>query len=303
MNRTRLSPIDILGVTLGVIVLLVVIGSIVAIAQGRMMMGGMGPDWRAWSGPAWRGWSAPGSAIREEKDQQVAGDFSVVEVRNVAGSIEVNGTSPSGVAIHSVKTAAFPSAADNVRVDVQNLGNRLVVEEKHGPGFINNMGTISFTIAIPKGVKVVEAHSVSGSITVHDVEPGIDQTLSTISGSVSTSRARNLDASSRSGHVQFVFDGQRLNAHTISGSVDGDIASLDKGGSVTLSSISGSISVGAFPALDAAMSLHSVSGSVSCGFPVTIDEQKHNKLRGRIGGGSSTMDARTVSGSITINKM
>jgi DUF4097 and DUF4098 domain-containing protein YvlB len=299
MNRTRLSPIDILGITLGVIATLVVIGSIVAIAQGRMMMGGFGPVWRGWDGPRF----SLGSAVREEKDDQVAGNFTVVEIRNIAGSIDVSGTSPSGVAIHSVKTATFPGAANNVRVDIQNLGNRLVVEEKHTGGFLDNAGTISFTIAIPKGVKVLEVHSMSGSIAVHDVEPGIDQTLSTFSGSVTTSRARNLDASSTSGHVQFVFDGQTLNAHTVSGSVDGDIASLEKGGSVRLNSISGSISVNAFPALDAALSLHSVSGSVSCGFPVTISEQKHNRLQGKVGNGSSSVDAGTVSGSITINKM
>jgi DUF4097 and DUF4098 domain-containing protein YvlB len=301
MNRTRLSPIDILGITLGAIVTLIVIGSIVVIAQSRMF--GF-----HWSGPPWSGsWNGQqfswGPAVREEKDEQVAGDFTVVEIRNIAGSIEVSGTSPSGVSVHSVKTAAFKNAADNVRVDIQKIGNRLIVEEKHEGGFMNQSGIIAFKIGIPKGVKVVEAHSWSGSITVHDVEPGIDQTLSTISGSVSTTQARNLEASSTSGHVSFVFGGSTLNARTVSGSMDGSIASLDKGGSVRLSSVSGSISVNAFAGLDASVSLHSLSGSVNCGFPVTIAEQKHNKLQGTIGAGAASVDAGTVSGSISIGKM
>jgi DUF4097 and DUF4098 domain-containing protein YvlB len=206
------------------------------------------------------------------------------------------------VAVHSVKTAPFKSAAEGVRVDIRTEGNRLVVEEKHDSGFITRSGTISFRIAVPRGVKRLEAHSVSGSVTVRDIEPGIDQTLSTVSGSVSTTGSRNLDASSTSGHVEFVFSGAHLNARSVSGSIDGTMKSLDKGGSASLSTISGSVTLRAFPALDATLSLRSLSGSVSCDFPVTISEQRRNKLQGRIGTGSASLEASTTSGSITISK-
>jgi len=300
MNRTRLSPIDILGITLGVIVILIVIGSVVVIAQGRMF------DFR-WSIPELRGsWANPqlsiGGPVREEKDEKVTGDFAEIEVRSIAGSIEISGTSAAGVNVHSVKTALFRNAADNVHVEIRKEGNRLVVEEKHEPRFFFPTGTISFQVAIPRGVKLIDAHSVSGSITVHDVLPGIDQSLSTISGSVSTSRARNLNASSTSGQIQFASDGALLNARTVTGSIDGDIDSLDKGGSARLSTVSGSVTLNAFPGLDAKISLHSVSGRVSCDFPVTISEQKNNRLDGKIGAGAASVDAGTISGSISINR-
>lgn len=300
MNRTRLSPIDILGITLGVIVILIVVGSVVVIAQGRMF------DFR-WSIPDLRGsWGNPqlsiGGPVREEKDEKVAGNFTEIEVRSIAGSIAISGTSTGGVDVHSVKTALFSHAANNVRVEIRKEGNRLVVEEKHEPRFFFPTGTISFQVAIPRGVKLIEAHSVSGSISVRDVLPGIDQSLTTISGSVSTSRARNLNASSTTGGIQFTSDGAVLNARTVSGSIDGDIDSLEKGGSARLSSISGSVTLKAFPALDATISLHSVSGRVSCEFPVTISEQKNNRLQGKIGAGAANVDAGTISGSISINK-
>ena len=300
MNRTRRSPIDIIGITLGVLVILIVIGSIVYIAQGRMFTAG-------WSFPEMRGrWQFPadmgGGPIREEHDEQVPGAFTEVEVRNVAGSIEVIGGSPSGVAVHSVKTAPFQAAADTVHVDIRAEGDRLVVEEKHDAGFMTRSGSISFRVTVPKGVKRLEAHSVSGSVTVRDIEPGIDQALSSVSGSVSTTAAHNLDASSTSGHVRFVFAGDNLNARSISGSVDGDIRGLDKGGSAVLSTISGSVSLRAFPGLDATLSLRTLSGSVSCDFPVTISEQKRNRLQGKIGSGSANLEASSTSGSITISK-
>ena len=74
------------------------------------------------------------------------------------------------------------------------------------------------------------------------------------------------------------------------------------GGSARLSTISGSVAVDAFPALDAMISLHSVSGHVSCDFPVTISEQKNNRLEGKIGAGAATVDAGTISGSIRIGR-
>ncbi len=153
MNRTRLSPIDILGITLGVIVILIVIGSVVVIAQGRMF------DFR-WSIPELRGsWANPqlsiGGPVREEKDEKVTGDFAEIEVRSIAGSIEISGTSAAGVNVHSVKTALFRNAADNVHVEIRKEGNRLVVEEKHEPRFFFPTGTISFQVAIPAGS---EAH-------------------------------------------------------------------------------------------------------------------------------------------------
>ena len=300
MNRTRRSPIDVVGITLGVLVILIVIGSIVYIAQGRMF----GPGW--WF-PAARGhWEFPvdtsGGPVREEHDDQVPGTFSAIEVRNIAGTIEVVGGSPSGVTVHSVKTAPFKSAAEGVRVDIRTEGDRLVVEEKHEAGFMMRTGTVSFRITLPRGVKRLEAHSVSGSVTVRDIDPGVDQELSSVSGSVATTGAHNLNASTTSGHVQFVFSGAHLTARSISGSVDGEIRSLDKGGTANLSTISGSISVNAFAGLDATVSLRTLSGSVTCDFPVTIVEQKRNRLDGKIGSGSANIEASSTSGSVTISK-
>jgi DUF4097 and DUF4098 domain-containing protein YvlB len=223
-------------------------------------------------------------------------------VRNVAGSIELMGGSTSGVTVHSVKTAPFQGAADGVHVDIRTEGSRLVVEEKHDAGFMTRAGAIAFRITVPRGIRRLEAHSVSGSVTVRDIEPGIDQVLSSISGSISTTAAHNLEATSTSGHVQFVFSGASLRARSISGSVDGDIRALEKGGSASLSTISGSVTLRVFPALDATLSLRTLSGSVSCDFPVTISEQKRNKLEGRVGTGAANLEASSTSGSITISK-
>jgi hypothetical protein len=302
MSRTRLSGIDILGITLGVIVMLIVVGSIVTIARGRMVdaqsafNGFHGPwDWKQ---------EDFGAGGRVEKDEVVPAGATEIEVRNVAGSIDIRqDTAAAGVAVHSVKTAAFKRGLDGVRVEIHKEGSRLFVEEKRDGGFMRNAGSVSFQVVVPRGMKVIDAHSISGGITVSGADAGIDQNLSTISGAVSTDRAGNLDASSTSGSIHFTSRGSSVNVRTVSGSIDGTIEALGPTGQAHFSAVSGSISVGAFAALDAAVSLHSLSGHVSCDFPLTVSEQKNNRLTGTIGKGSSNLDAGTVSGSITINKL
>lgn len=302
MSRTRLSGIDILGITLGVIVALIVLGSIVTIARGGMMSAQSafnrlhGPwDWKE---------EDFGAGGRVEKDEVVPAGATEIEVRNVAGSIDIReDTAAAGVAVHSVKTAAFKRGLDGVRVEIRKEGSRLFVEEKHEGGFMRNAGSVSFQVVVPRGMKVIDAHSVSGGITVRAIDPGIDQNLSTISGGVSTDRAGNLDASSTSGSIHFTSRGSSLNVRTVSGSIDGTIEALGPSGQARFSAVSGSISVSAFAALDAQVSLHSLSGHVSCGFPLTVSEQKNNRLTGTIGKGSSSLEAGTVSGSITINRL
>lgn len=292
MNRTRLSPIDILGITLGVIVILLLAGSIVFIAQNRMH----GSRW--WSGEEF----SIGGREREENDQQVEGAFTEVEIRNVAGSIEVIGAANGPVKVHSVKTAPSRASLDALRVDIQKQGGRLVIEEKRDAPPAGWRGSIDFTVTVPRSVTVVRARSVSGSVTVRDAGTGVDQWLNTVSGSISTNGSRDLRVGTTSGSIDFVSAGKTLEARSVSGSIEGTIDAIEKGGSVSMRTVSGSVRVDAFADLDASLDLHSVSGTVSCDFPVSIVDQRRSRLQGRIGQGSIPVEIRTTSGRISISR-
>jgi DUF4097 and DUF4098 domain-containing protein YvlB len=296
MTRNRLTSVDILGITLGVIVGLLVIGSVVVISQQRMWVGGIAAEGA-------RGWISSSGPERAEKDETVPAGVTEIEVHTVAGSIDVSGsTAATGVSVHSVKSAMTQAGLDSVRVDIQKRGTRLIVEEKHDQVVFGRSGTVSFQIVIPAGVKVVEAHSVSGAITLREVGADVDETLATVSGSVETNAARNLEASTTSGGIRFAMSGARLNVHSVSGSITGSATGFGAGSSATLSTVSGSVSLGVSGTMDATVSLHSVSGQVSCAFPVTIVSQKRNRLDGKIGSGAGSIDAGTVSGSISITR-
>jgi hypothetical protein len=114
-------------------------------------------------------------------------------------------------------------------------------------------------------------------ITGRDARPSVDQWLNTVSGSISTNGSRDLHASTTSD-------------------------SIEKGGSVAMHTISGSVRVDAFPGLDASLDLRSVSGTVSCDFPVSVVEQRRSRLQGRIGQGSIPVEIQTTSGQIRIGR-
>ena len=139
MNRTRLSPIDIVGITMGAMVLVVVIADIALIFRGRAFsFPAGGPEMkRFWNERSFQrgGW------LREEKEEQVSGDFTTVEIRNIAGGIDIQGPAPgndtgSNVGIHAVKTAMFPAAMENLNVAIEKRSDRLLIEERHAGGFV-----------------------------------------------------------------------------------------------------------------------------------------------------------------------
>jgi hypothetical protein len=297
MKRNSLGPVDIAGITLGGVAIALVIVSIVVLTTSRPLGAGWPRGPRAWAQEFERG----GPWQKTEEDQTVSGSFREVEIRGVAGSIAVVGGGEGGVQVHSVKSAFSPRAMEDLKVGIEKEGDRLVVSEKRERAFMRG-GSIDFTVTVPKGVQTLTAHTVSGSVSVRGLGPGVAQRLETVSGSVTTDRSGDLHASTTSGRVEFHFAGRDLEARSISGSVDGTIDAIERGGSVRISTISGSVSVAAFAALDARLNLHSLSGSVSCGFPVTAATKKNNALEGSVGAGSVPVEISTTSGSISLDR-
>lgn len=305
MKRTGSSPIDIVAIVLGALACLVVAGSIVGIAVGRVSPAGLpipggavARPWGAWVEGGELGGS--GNETREE-DRTVEGAFTEVEVRTVAGTIEVIGTDAGPIRVHSVKKALTRAGLEGLRAEVREVGNRLVIEEKRDTPASGWQRSISFTVTVPRSVKVLRARTVSGTIRVQGM-PAADQWLDSVSGSIATDGAADLHVSSTSGSVDFVFAGRVLDGRTVSGSLEGSIDAVDRGGSVSLRSVSGSVRALAFEGLDATVDLRSVSGSVSCDFPLTVVEQKRTRLAGRIGQGSVPLQVSTTSGTIRIAK-
>jgi hypothetical protein len=296
VKKQPLGPMDIVGISAGTIALLAAIFSIGTV--GRMPV--KETSWSPEIGRIVEGFSR-GETLREEKDQAVPGAFREVEIRTVAGSIDVAQGGGDGVQVHSVKTARSERAMEAVDVDIEARGDRLIIREKREGIPMNGSGSVSFTVRIPLSVTSIIANTVSGSIEVSEAGPGIDQDLHTVSGEIRAGLARNLRAGTTSGGIRFASTGD-VDARTVSGSIEADIRDIQDGGSISMGTVSGSVELEAFPDFDAEVSLHSLSGKVSCDFPVIASLQKNNTLEGRIGGGSVRVKIGTTSGSITVSR-
>ncbi len=300
LRRQPLGPVDIAGMTLGSLALLIAVFSIGTVGRMRPVETSQSGVLREAIQGIVKEWSEDGH-LREEKDRTVSGSFREVRVRTVAGSIDVLSGAEGGVQVHSVKTARNAQAMESVTADVRAEGDLLIIEEKRDNILRGSSAGISFTVRLPAGVSRVVAETVSGSIEVADIGAGVDQELRTVSGGIDTELARDLRAGSTSGRIRFASTGT-VNADTVSGSIDAEIRGVEKGGSISLGSVSGSVDVEAFEGFDAGLSLHSVSGRVSCDFPVTITRQRNNVLEGKIGGGAVPVKIGTTSGSIRISR-
>ncbi|HUO67259.1 MAG TPA: DUF4097 family beta strand repeat-containing protein [Gammaproteobacteria bacterium] len=186
-------------------------------------------------------------------DRAVDADVrGTVEVRNVAGSVEIQGWDKASVHVSG-------STADNVeRVDVRRDGNRVTVEVvmRDGSRSRSSEGT-QLMIEAPRA-SALEVSTVSASIAARAIEG--EQRLQSVSGSIDAEAfASDLNASSVSGAV--TVHGHGSVAMTRARAISGSVQLTDIAGQVEAQAVSGSVDVAAIQ-LDRA-TLSSISGRVS----------------------------------------
>jgi DUF4097 and DUF4098 domain-containing protein YvlB len=300
-NRNRGSIVNYLGFLFGIITLVIVICSVVFIAKNRPVsrirtfslkkLEKIEKEFTA------KGW------ISEEGEEVVEESFKNFSVKNITGDIAITGWEEDHFLIKYVKSGTTREQVDKLEAKIETSGSRLTIKRYPELKHLDPKGSITFNIYIPDTVKTISATSVSGTVSLIDMHPGIKQNLKTVSGRIETDNSDDLEAQSVSGSVFFRFNGSDLEVNTVSGSIRGEIFDLKPRGSYDLTSISGSVQIDADDSLEADVMLKSISGSVSCDFPVTIISQKRNQLEGNIGGGGTLFKISTTSGAIKINKM
>ena len=300
-NKNRGSIVNYLGYLFGIITLVIVLFSLVFITKHRPIS-----RIRTFSLKKWekiekeftaKGW------VTEEDEETIEESFKTLSVKNITGDIEITGWDEDYFQIKYVKAGTTKEQVDKLETQIDTSGNRLEIKRFPELKHLDPKGSISFNIFIPSTIKTITATSVSGSISLSQMHPGIKQNLKTVSGRIETDSSDDLKAGSVSGSVYFRFNGSDLEVNTVSGSIRGEMFKLRPRGSYELTSISGSVQIDADESLEADLMLRSISGSVSCEFPVTIIAQKRNQLEGKIGEGSIPFKISTTSGSIKINKI
>ncbi len=297
--RSRRTWVDILGPIFGLLAAALTVYALVHLLwiepfysrQSYAPLGGRARGF--YVGPGWES---------QEITESVEGRFSNLEIKNVSGPIVIESWSQDYVQVRYIKEARTQELLEQFEFEIRPRGDSLSIRPLYRaiPG--SPFGSVSFDLKVPPSVRQITASNVSGRIELANVSADIDQRLETVSGRIITEISGDLRAKTVSGSIDFGFGGSRLEAASTSGSIQGHILSLDPGGSVAIDTISGSVDLQAFSALDASLKLHSVSGSISCDFPVQISEQRRNRLEGSVGSGAVPFNVTTVSGRIRLHE-
>lgn len=145
----------------------------------------------------------------------------------------------------------------------------------------DNDVSVDFTVSLPRGVNV-EVATVNGGLDVRGADAEV--VARTVNGRV--------DAASSGGPV---------NASSVNGSVFASMGRLAGAGSLSLSTVNGSVTLEVPSDFDAELEMSTVNGSLRTDFPITLTGRVDPKrLRATIGRGGRLLQLKTVNGGIEL---
>ncbi len=228
-----------------------------------------------------------------------AGPGSWLRLRNVNGSVRIEGTSGNQVEVRATKRWRRGNPED-VEIRVTRFGangaNVLVCaiwdgaecdedgyrSRDSGRRSRDNDVSVDFVVRVPRGVNVAPG-TVNGSVRIANVTGEVR--ASTVNGGV--------EASSLGGPVT---------ASTVNGDIDVRMASLGDR-DLTFNSVNGSVTVSLPEQLDADVEMSTVNGSLRADYPLTLSGRVNpRRIRATVGRGGPRLRFNTVNGSVTLRK-
>lgn len=247
----------------------------------------------------------PGAVI------SVTNDFGPISVRSVAGS--------------QVQVIATPHSA-NVEVDSNQTGNRIDIRSHYLQRVTEKEGAVDYEIQVPPTAAVV-VRTVSGAVSVQNVNADVTAESDTGSISVSNVSGAHVHARTMSGRVTVT---DVVNGHVELSSVSGEVVvtnvagplvsvsttgapirfsgDCSGGGEYSLNTHSGNIDVTLQPSASVDVTARSINGTVEDGFQLQSDSHPAlpiatgKSFAGHANTGSSSLRLRSFSGKISVRK-
>lgn len=205
-----------------------------------------------------------------------------IVVESMSGNVTVRGTDGSSVVVTATKTGR-----DKDRVDIEDRSSAGSVDiGVHYPSKCHCDANVDFVVEVPRSTSFDfdKIASMSGDLEIADV----------------TGRIR---ATAMSGNVKVGQVSGTVKATTMSGDVDVDLARLEGDGALEFTSMSGNVVVHVPDEADADVALKTTSGDIRTDFPIQVHKREHGAgvwAEGRIGAGSRTLHATTMSGDVQL---
>jgi DUF4097 and DUF4098 domain-containing protein YvlB len=225
------------------------------------------------------------------------------KLTNVNGDVAISTWKQDQVEIKAVKKTR--KSADNlekVKIEVHESADAVSVETVY-PHHDDTGVSVDYTVQVPEGVRVEEASSVNGRVSL--TGPFSTAAATTVNGKVRVENASgDLRFETTNGNVEAVNVSGRVSAETTNGSIEIDLTSLKE--DLRAQTTNGSITVkwGAGAEPNGYLEAETTNGGIEVGFPITLQglTKSRHRLRGQIGSGGPRLSLETVNGSIHLIK-
>lgn len=221
-----------------------------------------------------------------------------LEIRGLNGDIEALAGDGRRVQVVAHRSARR-SDPNAVRIEVEETANGVIVcaihPSKRGatPTRCSDLGqgkrkikdsdvVVDFEITVPAGVRFV-GKTVNGAIDTRGLDG--DVRVYTVNGGIAVSGSRTVEA------------------ETVNGAIEASMSRNQWDGTLSLSTVNGSIELALPESVNATVTAETVNGSLSSDFPLLIQSGRRwgpRKLEGTIGSGGGSLKLETVNGGIQL---
>ncbi|HUT63147.1 MAG TPA: hypothetical protein VMZ04_04235 [Anaerolineae bacterium] len=240
-----------------------------------------------------------------------------VEVSNINGIINISAWDEDYVDVRALKrTREDRDELDLVTIEVNTndiLEIKTVVQkrtEDEDSFFSRIFGkiyyktpkvTVDYTIKLPESVILNRASTTNGDIEVYGTRG--DSYVKTTNGDITVENTDGLiNAKSTNGRISITGGALTKNARTTNGSIEASLSDNFIDGT-SISTTNGSIDLYLSPDINADIELRTVNGKISAGgFRMLVETISKREFVGTLGSGGKRITARTVNGSISLNK-
>ncbi len=211
-----------------------------------------------------------------------------ISLENVNGDVTIEAWDRDEVSIEAVKKGRSQEALDAAKIEIDATDDAIHIEtrypERRREGR-HNAASVDYTLYVPRTAELDKIELVNGSLTLAGAAGDVAASL--VNGEV---EARGL-----TGNVEI---------STVNGELEIQLAELDEGRRVELSSVNGSVRLEVPGGAGAEVEASTVHGDIRNDFGLEVDRSGivGKSLDGTIGGGGARILLSNVNGSVDIRQ-
>lgn len=221
-----------------------------------------------------------------------------VELGNVNGPITVTVSARGSVQLGVVKSGGTAPERARLKVEIQATSNTLKVSVRCDRWFRRcGRARARLTLQVPHGT-LLSARSVNGAVEISEVRGEVG--ARTVNGRIRIHRsgAAGLSVSTVNGKIRVTGHAGPLKARSVNGPLQLQLDRL--WAPLEIRTVSGDAQLKLPQNTGAQVELRTVSGTLDSKLPLQTNQRQRRRVRGTLGQGGPRIQARTVSGSLTI---